>query len=73
MLVGFALSFFPMMHVFAGVSVPYPENYFQWFLAGSTRRSCRLDVDARSRNNSGVPSKIFAGLAGVSLALGLAC
>lgn len=33
MLLGYALSFFPLVHIFAGVSVPYPLNYVQWFLA----------------------------------------
>jgi hypothetical protein len=33
MLMGYALSFFPLVHIFAGVSVPYPLNYLQWFLA----------------------------------------
>jgi hypothetical protein len=32
-LLAFALSFFPLVHIFAGVSVPYPLNYLQWFLA----------------------------------------
>ena len=34
-LAGFALSFFPVMHIFAGVSAFYPVNYLQWFLAGA--------------------------------------
>lgn len=32
-LVGLVLSFFPVTHMFAGVSAPYPFNYLQWFLA----------------------------------------
>lgn len=32
-LLGYALSFFPILHIFAGVSVVHPLNYLQWFLA----------------------------------------
>ena len=34
-LLGYALSFFPMMHIFAGVTSGYPVNYVQWFFAAA--------------------------------------
>lgn len=34
-LIGYALSFFPLAHIFAGVSVPFPLNYGQWLLASA--------------------------------------
>lgn len=34
-LMSYALSFFPLVHILAGVSVPYPLNYVQWFLASA--------------------------------------
>ena len=49
-LAGFALSFFPVMHIFAGVSADYPVNYLQWFLAGAPAGLAGLDVDAGSWN-----------------------
>jgi hypothetical protein len=34
-LFGYALSFFPLMHIYAGVTTSYPFNLVQWFLAGA--------------------------------------
>jgi hypothetical protein len=34
-LVGYALSFFSILHIFAGATVAFPSNYLQWFLAGA--------------------------------------
>lgn len=34
-LFGYALSFFPLMHIYAGVTASYPSNLIQWFLAGA--------------------------------------
>jgi len=70
-LVAFALSFFPVMHLFAGVSAPYPVNYLQWFLAGAPAGLAGSMLLLDRGTMSGVASKLFAGLAGVSLAIGL--
>ena len=71
-LMGFALSFFPIMHIFAGVSVPYPLNYLQWFLAVPSRvwRGSMLILD-RSNIFGGL-GILFSGISGVLLALVLA-
>ena len=70
-LAGFALSFFPVMHIFAGVSAVYPVNYLQWFLAGAPAGLAGSMWILDRGTMSGVASKLFAGLAGVSLAIGL--
>ncbi|MDG6995927.1 MAG: hypothetical protein JRN52_08390 [Nitrososphaerota archaeon] len=71
-LMGYALSFFPIMHIFAGVSVPYPGNYFQWLMsaapAGLAGSMWMLDRSTIA----GSASKLFAGISGVILALALA-
>ena len=71
-LMGYALSFFPVMHLFAGVSVPYPENYFQWFLAAAPAGLAGSMWMLDRGSITGAASKLFAGVAGVSLALVLA-
>lgn len=70
--VGFALSFFPVMHLFAGVSVGFPLNYLQWFLAGAPAglAGSMLMLDRGTMN--GAFSKLLAGLLGVVLAICLA-
>jgi hypothetical protein len=71
-LVGFALSFFPIAHIFAGVSAPLPLNYLQWFLAGAPAglAASMLLVD---RGNVRKGAIVFlSGVAGVLLALILA-
>ena len=72
-LVGYALTFYPIMHIFAGVSVPFPGNYLQWFLAGAPAglASSMWLVD----RGTGLKSPIvifFAGISGVLLNLALA-
>ncbi|MFI5422009.1 MAG: hypothetical protein ACHQ1H_13675, partial [Nitrososphaerales archaeon] len=70
-LVGFALSFFPVMHIFAGVSAHYPVNYIQWFLAGAPAGLAGSMWMLDRGTIPGAGSKLFAGLAGVVLAIGL--
>ncbi|MCL4518659.1 MAG: hypothetical protein M1587_05605, partial [Thaumarchaeota archaeon] len=71
-LLGYALSFFQLMHIFAGVTAPYPENYLQWFLAGapSSLTGSMLILDRGNLN--GIAAKLLAGSAGVILGLTLA-
>lgn len=70
-LTGFALSFFPVMHIFAGVSADYPVNYLQWFLAGAPAGLAGSMWILDRGTMSGVASKLFAGISGVILAIGL--
>ena len=70
-LAGFALSFFPVMHIFAGVSADYPVNYLQWFLAGAPAGLAGSMWLLDRGTISGVATKLFAGLGGVILAIGL--
>ena len=68
----FALSFFPIMHIFAGVSVPYSLNYLQWFLAAAPAglAGSMLILDRSNIYTSlGI---LFSGISGVLLALLLA-
>jgi hypothetical protein len=68
-LMGYALSFFPIVHIFAGVSVPYPGNYFQWFLtAAPSGLACSMWLLDRG-TISGALSKFFAGISGVVLGI----
>ncbi|MGI0092274.1 MAG: hypothetical protein ACREBS_11255 [Nitrososphaerales archaeon] len=71
-LMGYALCFFPIMHIFASVSVPYPWNYFQWFLAGVPSGLAGSMWILDRGNIPGILSKLFAGASGVALALALA-
>lgn len=70
-LVGFALSFFPITHIFAGVSVPYSMNYVQWFLAGGTAGLAGSMMILDRGSLYGPWSKICAGILGVLLSLAL--
>ncbi len=71
-LVGFALSFFPIMHIFAGVSVPFPLNYLQWFLsAAPASLAGSMLILGRSNIYAGF-GILFSGISGVLLALVLA-
>jgi hypothetical protein len=71
-LIGFALSFFPVMHIFAGVSADYPINYLQWFLASAPAGLAGAMWILDRGTLAGAASKLFAGLSGVILAIGLA-
>jgi hypothetical protein len=66
---GFALSFFNVTHIFAGVSVPYSLNYVQWFLAGAPAGLAGSMMLLDRGNISGSWSKVLAGLSGLLLAL----
>lgn len=70
--VGFALSFFPVMHIFAGVSAGYPLNYLQWFLAGAPAGLAGSMLMLGRGIIKGAAAKLSAGLAGVILCIGLA-
>ena len=72
-LIGYALSFFPLVHIFAGITVPFPLNYFQWFLA-SAIPSLTGSFLASERSKSGnlLTGKLFgffAGFTGVVLGI----
>ncbi len=75
-LVGYALGFFPISHIFAAVTVPYPLNYAQWFLAGAP--AFVGSFFATSRTLEQLKSNyviyilgFFAGLAGTVLGIAL--
>jgi hypothetical protein len=68
-LVGFALSFFNITHIFAGVSLPYSLNYVQWFLAGAPAGMAGSMMLLDRGNHSSSLSKVLAGISGVILAL----
>ncbi len=68
-LVGFALSFFNVTHIFAGVSLPYSLNYVQWFLAGAPAGLAGSMMLLDRGNLSCSWSKVVAGISGVILAL----
>jgi hypothetical protein len=70
--ISYALSFYPLQHIFAGVSVAYPENYLQWFLAGAPEglAASMLILDRGSAR--GIPVKVFGGMIGLAGAVGLA-
>ena len=68
-LVGFALSFFNVTHIFAGVSLPYSLNYVQWFLAGAPAGLVGSMMLLDRGNLSCSWSKVVAGISGVILAL----
>ena len=70
--VGFALSFFPIVHLFAGVSVGFPLNYLQWFLAGAPAGLAGSMLMLGRGTMKGTLSKLVAGLCGVLLAIALA-
>jgi hypothetical protein len=72
-LIGYALSFFPIVHIFAGVTVPFPLNYIQWFLA-STIPSFTASFLAVERSKSGNLRTgkmfgFFSGLSGIILGI----
>lgn len=67
--VGFALSFFPVSHIFAGVSAPYPLNYVHWILAGVPAGLAGSMLIVGRSSLSSVSSKISAGSSGVVLAI----
>jgi hypothetical protein len=68
-LLAFVLSFFPLVHIFAGVSVPYPLNYLQWFLACAAPAftGSFLFTERSRRNALHIGSVLFfiAGISGV--------
>ena len=70
-LLGFALSFFPVTHIFAGVSVPYFLNYVQWFLAGAPAGFAGSMIILDRGNLSRPSAVIFSGISGVIIALAL--
>jgi hypothetical protein len=71
-LVSYALSFYPLQHIFAGVTVAYPENYLQWFLAGAPEGLATSLLLLDRGNPRGFPWKVFGGLIGLGGAVGLA-
>jgi hypothetical protein len=70
-LAGFALSFFPVTHIFAGVSDNYPLNYLQWFLAGAPAGLAGSMWLLDRGTLRGIGYELFAGLSGVILAVAL--
>lgn len=64
-LVGFALAFYPLSHIFAGVSLPFPENYLQWFLAGAPAGLAGSMMILDRGSFKGFVSKLIAGTSGV--------
>jgi hypothetical protein len=72
-LIGYALGFFPLVHIFAGITVPYPLNYFQWFLAcGVPSLTGSFLASQRSRSGNlgtGAMYSFFAGVSGVLLGI----
>ncbi|HXQ92613.1 MAG TPA: hypothetical protein VN739_06375 [Nitrososphaerales archaeon] len=71
-LMGFALSFFPIMHIFAGVSVPNPLNYLQWFLAAAPASLAGSMLILDRSNISGRLGILSSGISGVLFTLVLA-
>ncbi len=71
-LMGFALSFFPLMHIFAGVTVPYPANYLQWFLAAAPAGLAGSMLMLERGDLNGWLPKLFSGISGIFLGLALA-
>lgn len=71
MLAGFALSFFPVVHIFAGVSADYPLNYLQWFLAGAPAGLAGSMWLLHRGTLHGILPLLFSGLSGVLLAIAL--
>ena len=69
--VGFALSFFPVVHIFAGVSVGFPLNYLQWFLAGAPSGLAGSMLMVGRGTMKGALSKLLAGLCGLILAIAI--
>lgn len=67
-LVEYALGFYPISHIFAGVTVPYPLNYAQWFLAGAQAFvGAFLATEGALRVwKPGLPSYVFSFVAGLS-------
>jgi hypothetical protein len=72
-LVGFVLSFFPITHIFAGVSAPYSFNYFQWFLAWGPPAflSSMIALQEIQASAKSVSFPFLCGLSGLSLCLAL--
>ena len=69
---GIALSFFPIMHIFAAVSVPFPGNYLQWLLAGAPAGlACSMWLLDRGTMR-GITAMLLAGLLGVIVNIALA-
>ena len=71
-LVGYALSFFPVLHIFAGVTIAFPSNYLQWFLAGAPAGLAGSMLLLNRGNARGALSKLAAGTLGVTLGIALA-
>ncbi len=71
-LFGYALSFFPLLHIFAGVSAPYPLNYLQWFIAVGPPAFLGSLWAAERGPKFGSWFKFCSGMSGVSLGLILA-
>ncbi len=75
-LMGFALSFFPLFHIFAGVSVPYRLNYVQWNLASEVPNfTAALIFTERTRRDEaeirGILWFLFGGMSGMFLGIAL--
>ncbi len=71
-LLGYALSFYPIMHIFAGVSVPYPQDYLQWFLAGAPAAiSCSLLALDKFDGKKLLFMVFLTGISGVILGIAL--
>jgi hypothetical protein len=71
MLLGYTLSYFLVLHIFAGVTLVYPLNYLQWFIAaGPPSFAASLWVSVRSTR-----SRLFnliCGLSGILLGVAFA-
>jgi hypothetical protein len=82
-LVVYALGFFPISHLFAGVTVPYPLNYAQWFLAGAPAfvgaffASLRILEQTKTPRSYAYLLGFFSGIAGtvvsVSMSTSIPC
>lgn len=66
-LIAYALSFLPLVHIFAEVTVPYPGNYIQWFLAsGAPSFAAALVITERSQSAKLGTRTVWLFLAGLS-------
>ncbi|MHB8567713.1 MAG: hypothetical protein ACYC7D_14730 [Nitrososphaerales archaeon] len=71
MLVGYALTYYPILHIFAGVTVPFPANYLQWFLSGAPAGLAGSMMLLDRGTLKGPFTKLVAGVSGVVLGLAL--
>ncbi len=66
-LIGYALSFLPLVHIFAEVTVPYPGNYIQWFLASAAPSfAAALVINERSQSADLSTRTVWLFLTGIS-------